>query len=132
MNQPNYSESTVQLGRADQRIDRACALAAAVGASKQIVAASNGHATQGAFGRRVLNLNGAVFALAQQRRPEFERVQDSRRRVGLARERVKRGPQPALQVIKQWTRAGLPNLPPFVGRLAPNFGLDHIELGNSA
>lgn len=83
--QPGFGVDTVQPGRADQRVDRGGALAAAVGAGEQIVAAPNGHARQGAFGRRVINLNGAVFAVAQQCRPELERVQDRRRRVGLAR-----------------------------------------------
>ena len=82
--QPRFGVDTVQLGRADQRLDRSGAFAAAVGASKQVVAAANSDATQSAFGRRVINLDGAVVAVAQQCRPQLERVQDRCRRVGLA------------------------------------------------
>ena len=130
--QPSFGIDTVQLGRADQRLDRGGPFATADGAGDQIVAPTNGHTTQGAFGRRVVNLGGAVVAVAQQRRPELERLQNRRRRVGLARQRVERGAQPAFQVVEQWSRAGLPNLSSFVGRLAPGLGLDHIELGDSA
>lgn len=63
--QPGFGVDTVQLGRADQRVDRGSALAAAVGAGEQVVAAANGHATQGAFSRRVIDLDGAVVAVAQ-------------------------------------------------------------------
>ena len=82
---PSFGIDTVQLARADQRVDRGGPFAAAVGAGEQIVAPTNGDTTQGAFGRRVVNLDDAVVAVAQQRRPELERVQDRRRRVGLAR-----------------------------------------------
>ena len=82
--QPGFGVDTVQLGRADQRVDRGSTFAAAVGASKQVVAAANSNATQGAFGRRVINLDGAVVAVTQQRRPQLKRVQDCCRRVGLA------------------------------------------------
>ena len=83
--QPGFGVDTVQLARADQRVDRGGALAAAVGAGEQVIAAADGHATQGAFGRRVIDLDGAVVAIAQQRGPQLERVQDCCRRVGLAR-----------------------------------------------
>ena len=39
--QPGFGVDTVQLGRADQRVDRGGALAAAVGAGKQIVAVAS-------------------------------------------------------------------------------------------
>ena len=44
--QPSFGVDTVQLGRADQRVDRSCALPAAVGASKQAVTAPDRDATQ--------------------------------------------------------------------------------------
>ena len=119
MAQPGLGVDTAQLGRADQRVDGGGAFAAAVGASKQVVAAADGHAAQSAFRRRVVDLDGTVLTVAQQRRPEFERVQDRRRRVGLARQRIERGAQPALEVIEQRTRAALPNLPSFVRRFSP-------------
>lgn len=79
-----------------------------------------GHVAQSAFRRRVIDLDGTVVTVAQQRRPEFERVHDRRRRVGLARQRIERGAQPALEGIEQRTRAALPNLPTFVRRLTPD------------
>jgi len=72
--QPGFEGDTVQLGRADQRIDRGGAFATAVGAGEEVVTAADGDATQGALGRRVIDLNGAVVLVAQQCGPEFERV----------------------------------------------------------
>ena len=74
--QPGFGVDIVQLGGADQRIDRGGALTTAVGAGEQVIAAADGHATQGAFGRGVIDLDGAVVAIAQQRGPQLERVQD--------------------------------------------------------
>jgi hypothetical protein len=41
-------------------------------AGEQEVAAANGHTAQGAFGPRVVDLDGAIVALVQQCRPKFE------------------------------------------------------------
>jgi hypothetical protein len=57
--QLGFGLDTVQLGRADQRVDRGGALPAAVRASEQVVAT-----VEGAFGCGVINLDGAVIALA--------------------------------------------------------------------
>ena len=84
MAQPGLGVNTAQLGRADQRVDGGGTLATAVGASKQVVAPANGNATQGALGGRVVDLDDAVVAVAQQRRPQIERVLDRSRRVRLA------------------------------------------------
>lgn len=111
MAQPSLGINIIELGRPDQGVDRGGALATAVGAGEQVVAAAaDRHAAQRAFGRRVVDLDSAVVAVAQQCWPEFERVQDCRRRVGLARQRLERGAQPSLQVVDQGKRAGLPNL----------------------
>lgn len=71
MAQPGLGVDTVELGRADQRVDGGGAFAAAVGASKQVVATADGHAAQSAFRRRVVDLDGTVLTVAQQRRPEL-------------------------------------------------------------
>src|SRR5471030_1111437 len=42
MAQPGFGGDAVELGRADQRVDRGGALAAAVGAGEQVVAAADG------------------------------------------------------------------------------------------
>ena len=102
MAQPGLGVNTAQLGRADQRVDGGGTLATAVGASKQVVAPANGNATQGALGGRVVDLDDAVVAVAQQRRPQIERVLDRGRRVRLARQLFKRGAQPVAEVVEQW------------------------------
>ena len=52
MAQPRFGVDTVELGRADQRVDRRCALAAAVHtrASEKVVATVDSDATQVRFG----------------------------------------------------------------------------------
>ncbi len=82
MPQPSFGVDTVQLGRPDQRIDGGSAFAARVGAGKQIVAAADGNPTQSAFCCGVVDLDLTVIAVARQRRPQVEGVQDSRRRIG--------------------------------------------------
>jgi hypothetical protein len=79
MTQRGFGGNTVQLGRADQRVNRRCAFVTAVGAGEEIVATADGDAAQGALGGRVIDLDGAIVAVAQQSGPEFERVQDCRR-----------------------------------------------------
>lgn len=74
-------------------------LPAAVSVDEQVVAAADEDGTQSPFGRRAINVDGAVVALTPQRWPKFERVQDRRRRVEFARERVKRGAQPAFRSV---------------------------------
>ena len=91
MAQPRFRVNTVELGRADQRVDGDSALATAVGTGEQIVAAADGDATQRPFSGRVVDLDDAVVAVAQQRRPQIERVLDRGRRVRLARQLFKRG-----------------------------------------
>jgi len=91
MAQPGFGGDAVELGRADQRVDRGGALAAAVGAGEQVVAAADGNTAQGPLSGRIIDLDDAVVAVAQQRRPQVERVLDRRRRVRLARQFFERG-----------------------------------------
>jgi hypothetical protein len=91
MAQPGLGVNTVELGRTDQRVGGGGTLATAVGASEQVVAPADGDATQGALGGRVVDLDDAVVAVAQQRRPQIERVLDRPRRVRFARQIFKRG-----------------------------------------
>jgi len=107
--QPRFGGDPVQLGGADQRVDGGRALATAVGASEQEIAPADGDATQRSFGRRVVDLDGAVVAIADQCRPQVQGLQDGRRCVGFAREFFKRRTQPLLQVVKQWSRECLPH-----------------------
>ena len=83
MAQPSLGGDPVQLGGADQRGSRGGPFAAAVGAGEQVVAAADGDAAQRPFGRRVVDFDGAVVAVAQQRGPQIQCVLDGRRRVGI-------------------------------------------------
>ena len=80
-----FRGDTIELGRADQQVVRCGALTVAVGVGEQVVAATDGDATQDAVGRRVIDLDGAVVAVAQQRRPKFERGPDRCSRNEIAR-----------------------------------------------
>lgn len=53
---------SVQLSRANQRLNRRYAFAITVSASKQVVTEGDSHATHGALGRRVIDLDGLCFS----------------------------------------------------------------------
>ena len=91
MAQPGLGVDTVELGRADQRVDGGGTLATTVGTGEQVVSPADGDATQRPFSGRVVDLDDVVVAVAQQRRLQIERVLDRRRRVRLARQLFKRG-----------------------------------------
>lgn len=74
--------------------------ATAVGADEQEVAPVEGDTAQRSFGGGVNNLDGAVVALARQRRPQVQGIQDGCRRVRLAGPLFQRGAQPAVQVLE--------------------------------
>jgi hypothetical protein len=63
MAQPGFGIGPVQLHRADQRVNRGGTFAIAVGACKQVVAKTDGHAAQYALGRRVIDLRAAIPAV---------------------------------------------------------------------
>ena len=65
MAQPDLGVNTVQLGLAEQRVDRGGAFAAAVGTGKQAVAAPDGDTAQRPLGGRVVDLDDAVVAVTQ-------------------------------------------------------------------
>jgi hypothetical protein len=75
---------------------------ASVGASERVVAPADGDATQLLLCCRVVDLDDAVFALAQQCRPQVQRVQDGGRRVRFARELFERGAELLLQVVMKF------------------------------
>ncbi len=76
MAQPGLGVNTVELGRADQRVDRGGTLAAAVGTGEQVVAPTDGDTAQRPLGGRVVDLDDALVAVTQQRRPQLNRGQD--------------------------------------------------------
>jgi hypothetical protein len=86
MLQSGFGVDPVPLGSADQRVDGGRTFAAAVGTSEQVVAPADGDATQRPLGCRVVDLDDAVVAVAQQCRPQVQGVQDGRRRIGFAGE----------------------------------------------
>ena len=132
MTQLGFGGDPVQLGRADQGVDGGRTFAAAIGASEQVVAPADGDATQRPLGCRVVDLDGAVVAVAQQGRPQVQGLQDGTGCVGFARELFKRGAQPLLQVVEQRSRARLAYRPALVGRFAADLGLDQIQFGDAA
>lgn len=60
---------TIELGRADQRVDAGSALPTAIGADEQIVAACNGETEQRTLGGQIVALDDAALAVTQQNRP---------------------------------------------------------------
>lgn len=60
MAQPGLGVNTVQLGRANQRVDGGGTLAAAVSAGEQVVAAADGDTAQRPLGGRVVDLDDTV------------------------------------------------------------------------
>jgi hypothetical protein len=91
MAQPGLGVNTAQLDRADQRVDDGGTLAATVGTGEQVVAAANRDPAQRSLGGRVVDLDDAVVAVAQQRWPQVQCVVDRRRCVRLARQFFKCG-----------------------------------------
>ena len=67
--QVGFRIQAVELGRADQAVDRRGALAAAVGAGEEIVFSSQSDRAQRAFGGVIVDLDPAVVAEAGERFP---------------------------------------------------------------
>jgi hypothetical protein len=59
----------VQLGGADQAVERGGALAAGVGTREQKILPSQSHRAQGAFGGVVIDFDPSVFTISRQRSP---------------------------------------------------------------
>ena len=59
----------VELGRADQAVDRRGPFPAHIGAREQIVLAAQGHRPQRPFSGVVVDLDAPVVAVARERRP---------------------------------------------------------------
>lgn len=70
MPQPSLRRDIVELGGAEQRVERTGTFAAAVGADESVVAAADGDTAQGPLRGRVIGLDQAIVAVAQQRRPQ--------------------------------------------------------------
>ena len=74
MAQPGFGVDTVQLGRADQRVDRRCALAARVGPGKEIILAPESNRPQRALGHVVIDLDDAMATWRHKHVLTVERV----------------------------------------------------------
>src|SRR3982751_7034234 len=61
--------NTVELGRADQTVDRSRSFATGISAGKQVVLSPNRDGTQRSFRRVVIDLEMSVIAVAHQRGP---------------------------------------------------------------
>ena len=86
MAQVRLGIDAVELGGADQRVDRRGALAAGVGAGEQLVLPSERDRAQGSLGGVVVDLDAAVVAVARQRRPARQRIADRAGELGLLRQ----------------------------------------------
>ena len=75
---PGFGADPAQLGRADQRVNVGRTFAAAVGASEQEIAPADSYAAQCPFGCRVVDLDDAVVAVAQQDVQDDTDLSDSR------------------------------------------------------
>jgi hypothetical protein len=64
-----FGIETVEFGAADQGVDRGGALAAGIGTGEQVVLPTQSDGAQGAFGGVVVDLDGAVVHVTQQRIP---------------------------------------------------------------
>ena len=72
--EPNFRIDAVELGRADQSVDRRGPLAAGVRAGEEIVLAAKGGAAQGVLGDVVVGLQPAVVEETGERNAALERV----------------------------------------------------------
>lgn len=79
MTQLGFWVNAIEFGGTEQRVDCCDTFGAAVGVGEQTVAASDGNAAQSPFTSRVVDLDPAIAAVAQQRRTQVEGVLVRRR-----------------------------------------------------
>src|SRR5271155_2033793 len=80
-----FGIETVELGGADQAVDRGGTLTAGIGAGEQVVFPAQSDGSQGAFGGVIVYLDAAIVHVAQQSIPARESVTYRHRRVGFSR-----------------------------------------------
>lgn len=71
-----FRVDAVEFGGTDEGVDRSGAVAAAVGAGKEIVLAAQGHGAQSPFSGVVVDFDIAEFGVEQQGRPELQGIGD--------------------------------------------------------
>jgi len=76
MAQIGFGIETVELGSADQRVDRGRPLAALVRACDQVILSAEGDRAQRPLGGIVIDLDAAIIAVSRQGRPAAERICD--------------------------------------------------------
>src|SRR5271157_3667029 len=92
-----YAINCVQLGRANQAVDRRGPFSAGIGSRKQIVLPSQSHSPQRPFGGVVIDLYPAIFTVVQQGTPASECIADGDCNLRLARD----GGQGSLQPVTE-------------------------------
>ncbi len=78
------------------------AFASAVGASEQVVAAADGDTARGPLSGRVVDLDHAVVAVAQQRRPQVHGVLDLARAHSIVKEVDDMRARFANRLVEEW------------------------------
>ena len=120
----------VQLGGADQAVDRSRVLAAGVGSGKQPVLPAKCYRPHGPLDRVVVDGDGAVLDVAQQCRPSGQGIADGGCDIAAAGQPAARGLEPDLEVVQQRQGLGLADQPPLVRGLAVDPLLDRVELAD--
>lgn len=128
MAQPGFGVHPVQLGSADQRVDGGGTFVAAVCASEQVVAPADDYAKQCRLGRRVVDLDGTVVAMAQQCGPQVQGVLMAADLSDL-RESFSDAARSHSSSLASNGRARLPHGPALVGWLGVDLGLNQIQFG---
>ena len=77
--QVGFRINAVQLGGTNQTVDCRRPFATRIRSRKQIVLSSQGNGPQRPFGGVVVDLDGAVFRVTQQRTPASQRIANRRR-----------------------------------------------------
>lgn len=68
----------VQLCCPDEAVDRGGTFTAGIRAGKEVIPPSDGHSTQRALDRQVIDLKSAIVAIARKRLPSVQRIENAR------------------------------------------------------
>lgn len=99
--------------------------------SRKGSAPAGSHAAQGALNGQVIDLKSFVIAVARQRLPAVERIENGAACIRLTRERGKHLAQPSMKLIEQRLSVQLAIGAALVGRLAADDCFDLIERTDS-
>src|ERR1700722_661019 len=122
---------SVELGRAEQRVDGCCAFTTGVRTGEEKVFTSEGDDAQRPLGGVVVDLELFIVDVTGEGTPAREAVADRSRGVRLAGEPRKRGFEPRVHAIEKSFCSGLTDRLPDLRRAAPYLLFDGIESGDA-